>query len=201
MNRSLLTNARTLLLTCLCVVAMMALTVKAETTTVTIKPDAKGGHNVELAEHELGLEVKTKEKGDAIIVTELQKPITSGTVTFKVSYQSTLTEPKGYRNGMLLFGSKRGVGNLVAAGTLIGGRTHVINVRNKKLLKNVKAKMKNNEKFDAVVTVDLDAKTIKMVVNGTEVENELPAKFLPIKFVGYNVANTSTAFSPVSIEQ
>ena len=60
--------------------------------------------------------------------------------------------------------------------------------------------MKNNEKFDAVVTVDLDAKTIKLVVNGTEVENELPAKFMPIKFVGYNVANTSTAFSPITIE-
>ncbi|HCD33775.1 MAG TPA: hypothetical protein DER01_15295 [Phycisphaerales bacterium] len=196
------TNAlKTLLTSCAVLTLLMTMPVQAQESVVTIKPDAKGGHNVELAEHEMGIEIKNKDKGDGLIVTELKEPISSGVVTFKLSYQSTMTQPKGYRNGMILMGSKRGAGNLVAVGTLIGGRAHVINVRDKKLLKNVKAEMKNDTKFDAVITVDIDAKTIKLDVNGTTVENQLPSKFLPIKFVGYSVANTSTAFSPITISK
>lgn len=178
---------------------MVTATVNAEdnTTVITIKPDTKLTRNVTLSEHAMGLEL-TNEKGDGLVVTPLDEPISSGKATFSLSYQSTRKE-NGARNGYLLLGTSKGIGYTIAVGTLIGGRAHNINVRDKKLNKSLKTKMSNNTKFDAVIAVDLDAKTVTLTIGDQTLETKLPEKFKSIQSVGYQASSTSTAFSPITI--
>ncbi|MBN4061277.1 hypothetical protein JYU15_02460 [bacterium AH-315-I18] len=170
---------------------------ESEPTIIKITPDAKLVKNVKLTKHEMGLQLLSSGPKGGTVLTKLDEPITSGKVTFSLSYKATRKD-NGPRNGFLLLGASEGLGNIISVGTLIGGQAHYIDVRSKhnKMLKDATIK---NQKIDTVVTVDLDAKTITMKIGEKNLETVLPENFKAIRTVGYKAINTQTVFSPITI--
>ncbi|MBN4061276.1 hypothetical protein JYU15_02455, partial [bacterium AH-315-I18] len=110
---------------------------ESEPTIIKITPDAKLVKNATLTKHEMGLQLLSDGPKGGTVLTKLEEPITSGKVTFSLSYQST-RKNAGARNGFLLLGASEGLGNIITAGTFIGGRSHYIDVRSKEHNKSIK---------------------------------------------------------------
>ncbi len=148
---------------------------------------------------ELGYELDADWEGFAL--KKLEKPFTRR-AAFRLQYK-TLTHATT-KNGLLAFGPDEKNENLVKCGTLMGMGAHGIFVgpfENHNVGSKLPAEFDKSKLFDATVTVDLEAGTVVLEIDGEKLQSRLPEGMKEIRYYGYYAKNTQTSFSPITVEE
>ena len=147
--------------------------------------------------HPLGVELTGS--GEAFAVRKLDQTI-SGKATFSLQYQST--SPSRTRNGMLVLGHSATNEGLFKIGTAIGLDKHVAysggwdRVQAEAVQP---ATFNATDLFEMKVEVNLETRECHAVINGVELDAELPADLKEISYVGIFTKATSTAFTEIVV--
>ena len=148
---------------------------------------------------DLGIELSSD--GECLALQKLKAPVTDR-MTVRFRYRSTQKDGIT-RNAAWVFGANPTNAETVKVGTAIGLGQHVIFLgdwRQVGSLARVSRKFDAQQIFEAIVTVDLQARTVEATIDGSKLSAKLPADLEEIRYIGYHVKGTSTEFTPLSVE-
>ncbi len=110
----------------------------------------------------------------------------------------------GTRNGLICFGPDADPDDLLKCGVYIGvGEAVILHGRFGGPEEEIVRQPVSGEKdkvFDVTVEADLEARSVKLTVDDTEVTAEIRKGWSEVNYVGYLVNYTATAFSKLEIE-
>ncbi len=153
--------------------------------------------DVAVSKHDMGCQLAAKETGLAL--KEPHEPLT-GRVTFKTQMTPLQNAPS---NGFLVFGAKQGAADQVTCGIFIGGRYAAIfeGTYPSPDTARVDRVPVSRKAYDITVTVDTDADTVEMDLNGTRVSKALTKPIDAIRTYGYGVIRTRSAFGEITVSR
>ena len=166
--------------------------------TVKTHPELGRLESVDVKNSKLGYDLTADGQGYA--VRKLPQPLT-GLITLHCQLQTK--RGRGTRNGLVCFGPSGKSDELLKVGVYIGASQLVI-LRGKfggseENILRQPLKFDQSKLFDVTIHLDLNAKTIRLVVDGEELTGELPESWQSIAYVGYNLNSTETSFSPLEV--
>ena len=105
----------------------------------------------------------------------------------------------GVRNGMLAFGVGLKPEDVIRCGVYIGASQYVILAHGNTPMQSVRASFDQRKTFEVSASVDLQARRIRLEVDGTRIEAELPHHWRNIAYVGVGLNQTATAFARLRV--
>ena len=151
-------------------------------------------HQVELTKCDLGYELFSNTSAFALM--ESKTP--SRRADFKLKIHPQLEGPN---NGFLAFGDVAEEAKLVKCGLLVGGNYASIYEGAYPSTDQAKLPMplEPGKPYDVTVSVDLEKQTVKMTIGDRCVSKKLTRKMDAIRYYGYEVIWTRTAFGPIEV--
>lgn len=149
---------------------------------------------------ELGFHLDAK--GEGFALHKLRAPIT-GRAKLTASYRST-RKTGNTRNAAIVFGASPTNADTIKIGTAIGMSSHVAfqgGWGNVGSAAKVPATFEPLETFDIAITVDVAKHSAAAIINGEQVEFELPESLDQIGWYGFYVKGTESEFSELTVHR
>lgn len=135
---------------------------------------------------------------------EIKRPL-SGSVRLSAELRSRQADrsPKAWRNGFLVFGDSPAPDQLVHCGLYLGGRRKLAVIEgdvNGGRRAEIDVAQDPYTRFKVEVEYDSASGVVGVAANGMNLSLTLSRRLRVIRYVGYAVLNTTTAFTEVSVE-
>ncbi len=139
-----------------------------------------------------------------IALQKLDRPL-AGKVTLRTTIRAVPTQAGLRKNGCLVFGESAREADLVKCGVLLQPQKASI-VQGpykgpRKGTATAQIDAPDKKGLEAVVTVDLDARTVTYLANGVKLEAELKTPLRSITHVGYLIDSALVDVAPIKIKQ
>jgi arylsulfatase A-like enzyme len=157
-------------------------------------------YDAEVEKSGMGHKISTSSDGYALNKTSA--PIRSR-ATFR--FQTKTLKSDGQRNALFAFGPDNNTVNMLKCGLYIGVQEHVVlygrfTAKSKKEIIRKEVKYDQGKTFDVEVTVDLDAQTISMSIDGETMSAPIKKDIKEINYYGCYLHGTTSAFSQIEVK-
>jgi len=149
-----------------------------------------------LTKHPYGYHVQSIE-GPQVVLKKLDKSITTGTAT--ITWTMKPANSAATRNGFLVLSSDENATASVMTGSWIGSK-QITAFENTANWQGPKKACTIDEELTCKLQLDMDARTLKLTVNGTELQMAFSESVTSVDYMGFAVQNAETLFSEPEIK-
>lgn len=164
---------------------------------VTVQPtmaEYGGGYRgtAGFAEDPYGYRVDSTDRGPQVVLKKLENGIDTGTAT--VTWKMKAANHAKTRNGFLVLSSDEDATASVLAGGWFGSNKITV-FENVGKWDGPTRPCDCDGQLDCRVVIDMDARTVKLSVNGVELESAFSESITSIGYIGFGVQNAETLFA------
>ena len=145
-----------------------------------------------------GSQVSGPKNQSAIKLTPLKKGIEHG--KFSVTWNMKPADQNRTQNGFIVLSSDPVGDNAVIAGSWIGSNEITIFEQSAVWGNGPKKKFQPGEELACRVEVDMDARTLKLTINGTSMSQSFSEAVTSINYLGFGVKGSTTLFTEPRLE-